>query len=225
MATKTKTRVLVIDDHPILRKGVAQLINVQPDFTVCGETDDTRKVISTIQSSKPDVVILDVSLKGASGIEALKDIKAQFPDLKVLMLSMHDESIYGSRALRAGASGYIMKQEAPEIMLEALRKVVKGDVYLSQRLSTRMLNTFVGHDKGALASPMDALSDRELEVFALLGQGHGTRAIAEKLNLSVKTVESHRAHIKEKLNLTNAMELTHHAIQWAQLEAGAVAAV
>ena len=197
MATKTKTRVLVIDDHPILRKGVAQLINVQPDFTVCGETDDTRKVISTIQSSKPDVVILDVSLKGASGIEALKDIKAQFPDLKVLMLSMHDESIYGSRALRAGASGYIMKQEAPEIMLEALRKVIKGDVYLSQRLSTRMLNTFVGHDKGALASPMDALSDRELEVFALLGQGHGTRAIAEKLNLSVKTVESHRAHIKK----------------------------
>jgi DNA-binding NarL/FixJ family response regulator len=218
MATKKATRVLLIDDHPILRQGIAQLINTQPDFMVCGETDDARKVISSIQATKPDVIILDVSLKGASGIEALKGIKAQFPDIKVLVLSMHEESVYGSRALRAGAAGYVMKQEAPDTVLVALRKVVNGDVYLSPQLSARMLNTFAGNQSSALASPVDALSDRELEVFTLLGQGHGTREIAEKLHLSIKTIESHRAHIKEKLNLKNAMELTHHAIQWAQME-------
>lgn len=155
---------------------------------------------------------------GASGIELLKNIKARFPKLQVLVLSMHDETVYAHRALRAGASGYIMKQEATEKVLTALRKVLRGEVYLSDRLGARMLNTLVGGRSSGAASPIEALSDRELEVFSLIGQGHGTRPIAEKLHLSVKTIESHRAHIKEKLNLQTATELVHHAIQWVQSE-------
>ncbi len=144
--------------------------------------------------------------------------RQRFPKLQVLVLSMHDESVYAHRALRAGASGYIMKQEATEKLLVALRKILRGEVYLSDRLGARMLNTLVGGRAPSATSPIEALSDRELEVFSLIGQGHGTRPIAEKLHLSVKTIESHRAHIKEKLNLQNATELVHHAIQWVQSE-------
>lgn len=215
---KNSTRVVIIDDHPLLRQGISTMINQQKDFVVCGETDDARKSISTIQSTQPDIVILDLSLKGASGIEVLKDIKVHFPKLKVLILSMHDEAVYGPRALRAGASGYIMKQEAPENVIGALRKILNNGVYLSEQLGERMLHRMVGGRTATLASPIDELSDRELEVFMLLGRGFGTRAIAEKLNLSVKTIESHRAHIKEKLNLASGTELIHHAIQWVQSE-------
>jgi DNA-binding NarL/FixJ family response regulator len=215
---KNPTRIVIVDDHPLLRKGVGQLINNEKDLLVVGEAEDAAKALTVIETAKPDVALIDISLGGASGIELLKNIKARFPKLQVLVLSMHDESVYAHRALRAGASGYIMKQEATEKVLTALRKVLRGEVYLSERLGARMLNTLVGGRSSSATSPIDALSDRELEVFSLIGQGHGTRPIAEKLHLSVKTIESHRAHIKEKLNLQTATELVHHAIQWVQSE-------
>jgi DNA-binding NarL/FixJ family response regulator len=215
---KNPTRIVIVDDHPLLRKGVGQLINNEKDLLVVGEAEDAAKALTAIETAKPDVALIDISLGGASGIELLKNIKARFPKLQVLVLSMHDESVYAHRALRAGASGYIMKQEATEKVLTALRKVLRGEVYLSDRLGARMLNTLVGGRSSTATSPIEALSDRELEVFSLIGQGHGTRPIAEKLHLSVKTIESHRAHIKEKLNLQTATELVHHAIQWVQSE-------
>src|ERR1700677_1508056 len=217
-AKKNPTRILIVDDHPLLRKGVSQLINNERDLMVVGEAEDAHKALTAIETSKPDVALIDISLGGTSGIELLKNIKVRFPKLMVLVLSMHDESVYAHRALRAGASGYIMKQEGPEKVLPALRKILNGEVYLSERLGTRMLNTLVGGRASLTSSPIEELSDRELEVFSLIGQGHGTRPIAEKLHLSVKTIESHRAHIKEKLNLQNATELVHHAIQWVQSE-------
>lgn len=218
-AKKSPTRILIVDDHPLLRQGIAQLINHEKDMMVCGEAENSHKALDAITETKPDVAIVDISLGGSSGIELLKNIKVRFPKLLVLILSMHDESVYAQRALRAGAAGYIMKQEATERVLTAVRKVLSGEVYLSEKLGTRMLNQLVGGRSATLSgSPIEELSDRELEVFGLIGQGHGTRPIAEKLHLSVKTIESHRAHIKEKLNLKNATELVHHAIQWAQSE-------
>jgi DNA-binding NarL/FixJ family response regulator len=215
---KDAMRVLIVDDHPLLRKGVSQLIDQEKDLIVVGEAEDAHKAITAIENSKPDVALIDISLSGTSGIELIKNIKARFPKLKMLVLSMHDESVYAQRALRAGASGYIMKQEGTEKVLLALRKVLQGEVYLSERLGSRMLHTLVSGRASLASSPVEELSDRELEVFSLIGQGHGTRPIAEKLHLSVKTIESHRAHIKEKLNLQNASELVHHAIQWVQSE-------
>ena len=185
---------------------------------VVGEAEDAHKAISIIENTRPDVALIDITLNGASGIELLKDVKARFPKLKMLVLSMHDESVYAHRALRAGASGFIMKQEGTDRVLTALRKVLKGEVYLSERLGNRMLHTLVNGRASLTNSPVEVLSDRELEVFSLIGQGLGTRPIAEKLHLSIKTIESHRAHIKEKLNLQNATELVHHAIQWVQSE-------
>jgi DNA-binding NarL/FixJ family response regulator len=212
------TRILIVDDHPLLRKGVGQLIDQERDLVVVGEAEDAHKAMTAIENSKPDVALIDITLGGASGIELLKNVKARFPKLKVLVLSMHDESVYAHRALRAGASGYIMKQEGTEKVLLALRKVVQGEIYLSERLGNRMLHTLVNGRSSMSTSPVEELSDRELEVFSLIGQGHGTRTIAEKLRLSIKTIESHRAHIKEKLNLQSASELVHHAIQWEQSE-------
>ena len=217
-AKKDATRVLIVDDHPLLRKGVGQLIDQERDLMVVGEAEDAHKAITAIETTRPDVALVDISLAGASGIELLKNIKARFPKLLMLVLSMHDESVYAHRALRAGASGYIMKQEGAEKVLTALRKVLQGEVYLSERLGNRMLHTLVNGRASLASSPVEELSDRELEVFNLIGQGHGTRPIAEKLHLSIKTIESHRAHIKEKLNLRNATELVHHAIQWVQSE-------
>ena len=217
-STNGKTRVLIVDDHPLLRKGVSQLIDQEKDMAVVGEAEDAHKAITAIESTKPDVALVDISLNGASGIELLKNIKVRFPKLRMLVLSMHDESVYAYRALRAGVSGYIMKQEGTEKVLTAVRKVAHGEIYLSERLGNRMLHTLVNGHTSTASSPVEELSDRELEVFNLIGQGHGTRPIAEKLHLSVKTIESHRAHIKEKLNLQNATELVHHAIQWVQSE-------
>lgn len=216
---KAQTRIIIVDDHPLLRRGISQMINTEKDLLVVGEAEDAHKALDEIARSKCDMAIIDISLGGTSGIELLKNIKVRYPKLLVLVLSMHDETVYAQRALRAGAAGYIMKQEASERVIQAIRKILNGEVYLSERLGSRMLNTLVGGRSGTLAgSPIEELSDRELEVFSLIGQGHGTRPIAEKLHLSVKTIESHRAHIKEKLNLKNATELVHHAIQWVQSE-------
>ncbi|MFN7139453.1 MAG: response regulator [Limisphaerales bacterium] len=217
-AKKNQTKILLIDDHPLLRNGIAQLISQQKDLVVCGEVDDSLKALDSIEQTNPDIVILDITLKKMSGIEVLKHIKVRFPRVKVLILSMHDETLYAPRALRAGASGYIMKQEAAENVIAALRKILGGEVYISERMATQMLSRMVGGRATPISSPVDLLSDRELEVFTLLGKGDGTRDIAEKLNLSVKTIESHRAHIKEKLNLKNATELVRHAVQWVASE-------
>lgn len=217
MTKQSPTRILIIDDHPLLRQGIVALINSQKDFTVCGEVVDPRQAIASVQKTNPEAIILDLSLNGSNGIEVLKNLKAQFPKIKVLVLSMHDETIYAPRVLRAGALGYIMKQEAPETVIAALRKVLNNEVYLSAHMGSKLLNSFTGRRDG-LGSPVELLSDRELEVFNLMGQGIGTRDIAEKLHLSVKTVESHRAHIKEKLNLENGGQLVRHAIQWVTSE-------
>jgi len=217
-AKKDRTKVLLIDDHPLLRTGIASLINQEKDMIVCGEVDDSIQALDAIAKTNPEVIILDISLKKMSGIEVLKHIKASYPKMKVLVLSMHDEGIYAPRALRAGASGYIMKLEAPDNVIVALRKILSGEVYISESMATRMLSRMVGGRPSPISSPMELLSDRELEVFTLLGKGDGTRDIAQKLHLSVKTIESHRAHIKEKLNLKNATELVHNAVQWVASE-------
>jgi DNA-binding NarL/FixJ family response regulator len=211
---KGKSKVLLVDDHPIVRQGLTEMINHEKDLTVCGTAEDLHKALDQISVLGPDLVVVDISLKGSNGIELLKNIKVRYPKMRVLMLSMHDESLYAIRALRAGASGYIMKQEATEKVLTAIRQVLKGEVYLSDKMEKRMMQQLVGGRAVRTGSPIEDLSDRELEVFGLIGQGHGTRQIAEELHLSIKTIESHRAHIKEKLNLKNAAELVQHAIQW-----------
>jgi DNA-binding NarL/FixJ family response regulator len=215
-AKKVKARILLVDDHPIVRQGLAEMIDQEPDLTVCGTAEDVHKALDALDKLQPDLVIADISLKGSNGIELLKNIKVRHPRTLVLVLSMHDESLYAVRALRAGAAGYIMKQEATEKVLTAIRQVVTGEIYLSERMEKKMMHQLVGGRIARTGSPIEDLSDRELEVFGLIGQGHGTRQIAEELHLSIKTIESHRAHIKDKLNLRNATELVQHAIQWRE---------
>jgi len=214
VAPLVKKSVLIIDDHPLLRQGLAMLINQQPDVRVCGEAEDIRAAMQCIVQLSPDIVVLDLSLKGPDGLEVLKAIRATNPDLPVLLLSMHDESIYAERALRARANGYIMKQEATEKVLVAIRRILDGEVYLSEAMSKKLLQQFIDGTPSVMESRVAALSDRELEVFRLIGEGRATRTIAEELHLSVKTVETYQAHIKEKLGLKSGRELIQHAIQW-----------
>ena len=221
MAAKTqitsqtkKCRVLLVDDHPIVRQGLALLIDREPDLSVCGEADGAHSAFHAIETLRPDLVVLDISLNGPDGLDVLKEIRMKTASLPILILSMHDESIYAERAMRAGANGYIMKQEATERVLVAIRRIMQGDVYLSDRLTNSMLQQYVHGASTAKKSPLVNLTDRELEVFRLIGEGHGTRQIADELHLSVKTIESYQAHIKEKLALRNARELVQHAIEW-----------
>jgi DNA-binding NarL/FixJ family response regulator len=209
-----KYRVLLVDDHPIVRQGLALLIDREPDLSVCGEAEGAHTAFHAIETLRPDIVVLDISLSGPDGLDVLKEIRMKTASLPVLILSMHDESIYAERAMRAGANGYIMKQEATEKVLVAIRRILQGEVYLSDRLTNTMLQQFVRGTSPAKSSPLVTLTDRELEVFRLIGEGHGTRQIADELHLSVKTIESYQAHIKEKLALRNARELVQHAIEW-----------
>jgi DNA-binding NarL/FixJ family response regulator len=209
-----KYRVLLVDDHPIVRQGLALLIDREADLSVCGEADGAHSAFHAIETLRPDIVLLDISLNGPDGLDVLKEIRMKSGSLPVLILSMHDESIYAERAMRAGANGYIMKQEATEKVLIAIRRILQGDVYLSDRLTTTMLQQYVRGAAPTKSSPLLNLTDRELEVFRLIGEGHGTRQIADELHLSVKTIESYQAHIKEKLALRNARELVQHAIEW-----------
>jgi DNA-binding NarL/FixJ family response regulator len=209
-----KYRVLLVDDHPIVRQGLALLIDREADLSVCGEAEGAHTAFHAIETLRPDIVLLDISLNGPDGLEVLKEIRMKSGSLPVLILSMHDESIYAERAMRAGANGYIMKQEATEKVLIAIRRILQGDVYLSDRLTTTMLQQYVRGGVTTKSSPLLNLTDRELEVFRLIGEGHGTRQIADELHLSVKTIESYQAHIKEKLALRNARELVQHAIEW-----------
>ncbi|MGA8739995.1 MAG: response regulator transcription factor [Terracidiphilus sp.] len=211
--TARKT-VLVVDDHPLMRQGLALLINQQQDMHVCGEAEEAQAAMQAIARLHPDIMILDISLSGPDGLDLLKNIRTTNPDLPVLVLSMHDEAIYAERALRARANGYIMKQEATEKVLVAVRRILNGEIYLSDRMSNKMLQRYVGGAPSMIQSRIASLSDRELEVFRLIGEGRATREIAEELHLSVKTVETYQAHIKEKLALRSGRELIQHAIQW-----------
>ena len=213
--TPKRNRVFVVDDHPIVRQGLALLINRESDLSVCGEAEDAHTAVQAIASAKPDILIVDISLNGPDGLDLLKDVRMRYPDLPVLILSMHDESIYAERALRAGAQGYIMKQEATEKVLVAVRRILSHEIYVSERIANRMLQRYIGSRGAAGPSSIADLTDRELEVFRLIGEGHSTRQIAEELHISVKTVESYQAHIKEKLSLRSARELVQHAIQWS----------
>jgi len=218
---KPKTRVLLVDDHPILRRGLAQLINQEADMAVCGEAEDAPKAFEAFSTLQPDVAVVDISLKGGNGIELIKNVKARFPDLPILVLSMHDESLYAERALRAGSLGYIMKEEAIEQVLVAIRRVLLGEIFLSDKMKTKMLQQLASGKAKAFMSPIENLTDRELEVFRLIGEGRGTRQIAAELHLSVRTVEAYREYIKGKLNLKNATELVQHAFHWVHHEAAA----
>lgn len=214
-AAARKTRVFMVDDHPIVRQGLGLLINRESDLTVCGEAESAQSAMRAISSVQADVLIVDISLNGPDGLDLLKNVRTRHPNLPVLILSMHDESIYAERALRAGAQGYIMKQEATEKVLVALRRILNGEIYVSERIANRMLQRYIGTPNSGRPSSIADLTDRELEVFRLIGEGHSTRQIAEDLHLSVKTVESYQAHIKEKLSLRSARELVQHAIQWS----------
>jgi len=218
---KGKTRVLLVDDHPILRRGLAQLINQEADMTVCGEAEDAPRAFQAVSTLQPDVAVVDISLKGGNGIELIKNVKDRFPDLPILVLSMHDETLYAERALRAGGLGYIMKEEAIEQVLVAISRVLLGEIFLSEKMKAKMLQQLANGKAKAFTSPIEHLTDRELEVFRLIGEGRSTRQIAVELHLSVRTVEAYREYIKGKLNLKNATELVQHAFHWVHHEAAA----
>lgn len=214
LQNNVKKKVLIIDDHPIFRHGISALISAEPDLEVCGEAASSSGALDAIRNLSPDIALLDISLPGTNGIELLKLIKAEQPKLPLLMLSMHDESLYALRALKAGALGYIMKAEALNDILNGLHKVLSGGLYLSPKLSERLIFQAIQSLKDGKGSPVDKLSDRELEILELLGRGFGTKKIALELHLSVKTIETHRAHIKEKLAFKDAHELVRFAIDW-----------
>jgi DNA-binding NarL/FixJ family response regulator len=212
-----KSRILIVDDHAMFREGLRLLIDREPDLTVCGDTADADEAMCNIDELKPDLVIADISLSGTTGIDLIKAIKNKYEDLPVLVVSMHEESLYAERALRAGATGYVMKQEPAKTVKLAIRKVLGGDIHLSEKMATSMLGKFMrgGQDEPP-ASPIESLSDRELEVFRMLGEGKATRQIAEELDLSIATINSFRNRIKEKLKLKNSTELMLHAIHWVR---------
>jgi len=217
-AKDTRKRILLVDDHAVVRFGITQLINRQSDLVVCGEEEDASKALDAINSLKPDLVIADISLKDSSGLELMRNIKAQYPRLPILVVSVHDESIYAEMAFRAGATGYLMKQEALDRIPTAIRRVLEGSVYVSDALAARMLQQRVRGQLDVQESPVKSLSDRELEVFQLIGQWKKTKEIAQELHLSVKTVEYYREQIKRKLSLRDASELTQYATSWVQRE-------
>ena len=211
---KQKKKIFIVDDHPLVREWLTNLINQQPDLTVCGETESAPCALEAIAGSKPEVAIVDISLKDSSGIELIKDLKQCQPEVAVLVLSMHDESHYAERALRAGAKGYVMKRETTKKVIDAIHRVLEGKLYVSDAVAERITSQLVEGKPTASHSPVEQLSDRELEVFELLGQGLGTRQISETLRVSIKTVQAYCARMKEKLNLGSATELLREAIRW-----------
>ena len=208
-----KIKVLLVDDHPVVRQGLARLINDEPDLTVCGEADNAATALELIAKECPGLAIIDISMKGTDGIELLKELRTRCPAMPALVLSMYDESLYAERVLRAGGRGFVTKDEAAEKLMTAIRRVLAGEVYVSEKVAGRLLKTVTGQ-KAESHSPLDRLSDRELQVFRLIGGGMSVREIAGSLFLSVKTVETHREHIKDKLNLKSASELLRYAVQY-----------
>lgn len=211
-------KVLIVDDHPMMRDGLTALIAAQPDLVVCAQAADAREAMQAVETHRPDLVLMDISLPGKSGLEIIKDLLTVRSDLAVLVLSMHDEALYAERVLRAGARGYVMKQEGGKRIMEGIRVVLAGKVFVSEKISARIMDTFTGHRTGASGTP-ESLSDREFEVFQLIGRGRSTKEIAGQLHLSVKTVEVHRVNIKAKLKLATSPELVHYAVRWVESQA------
>lgn len=216
-AGTAKSRIFIVDDHTMFREGLRQLIDREPDLTVCGDAAGADEALRSIAELKPDLAVVDLSLSGTTGIDLVKALKSKHPDLPVLVVSMHEESLYAERALHAGAIGYVMKQEPAKTVKAAIRKVLGGDIHLSEKMATTLLGKLMrGGPAEMPVSPIERLSDRELEVFRMLGQGKMTRQIAEELGLTIATINSFRNRIKEKLNLKNSAELVLHAIQWTR---------
>jgi DNA-binding NarL/FixJ family response regulator len=209
-----KTRILIVDDHPMTRTGLAYLINHQPDMTVCCEAQNAAQALEAVINNKPDLVLTDFTLPDKNGLELIKDLKAIAPRLPILVISMHQESLYAERVLRAGARGYITKEEGGERLMRAIRHVLSGAIYVSEKMSARILEIFSGSAVAQERSPVEELSDREFEIFELLGDGLSTQQIAERLHLSMKTVDAHRANVKEKLKLKTGNELISFAARW-----------
>src|SRR5438132_1038451 len=207
-------RIVIVYDHPLFRKGLEQLIHSDSAFAVCGEANNASEAMEVIRKLHPDLAIVDLSLPGANGIELIKNIRAEFPKLPILVLSMHDESLYALRALRAGAEGYVMKHEAMANVIQAIHEVFNGRPYLSPAMAAQVITKFAHPGSQSEADAVERLSDRELEILELIGKGNEVRQIAKLLHLSPKTVETHRAHIKEKLNLQNARQVARFAVQW-----------
>jgi DNA-binding NarL/FixJ family response regulator len=216
--TIAETRVLIVDDHPYMRRGLAQTINDQPGLEVVGEAGSLADAVKIMESSSPHLAVVDISLGAESGIELIQVLREKWPATKVLVSSMHDETLFAERALRAGALGFVNKGEPPDVFVTALKRVMSGQIYLSERMTKRMLGQVLA-DKDAKRSPIETLSNRELEVFEMIGKGLSTKQIAGRLGLSPKTIETYREHIKQKLKLSNATELTRNAVQWV-LEQG-----
>jgi len=210
----TKRRLFLVEDHPVTREGFAQLINYQPDLEVCGQAGTAAKAITGIEELAPDLAIVDISLTESNGLELIKQLKSRCPSLPVLVLSTHDEALYAQRAVRAGARGYVMKQAPTREVMNAIRTVLGGDLYLSDPMRSRLVREHLDGSKGERGTEVEGLSDRELKIFDLIDHGDTTRRIATKLHVSVSTVETHRAHIKEKLSLHNAVELVRRAVEW-----------
>lgn len=215
---RSKQRILIVDDHPVVREGLATIINQQADLMVCGEAEDAQTALEAVATLQPDLVIVDISLKGSNGIGLVKQLQRHYEKIPILVLSMHDESLYVERVLRAGARGYIMKQEGTEKVVTAVQRVLNGEIYVSDAMGEKLLRTFHEGRPDPGAPSVARLSDRELEVFRLIGQGFGTRQIAETLHVSVKTVNTYRQHVKEKLKLKSGSDLLRHAIHWIQSE-------
>jgi DNA-binding NarL/FixJ family response regulator len=216
--SKHRTRIFLIDDHPMMRAGLAQLINRQPDMLVCGEAGGPAEALNLFSKSTPDLVLTDLTMRGRAGIEFIKDLRALRADLPILVISMHDEMVYAERCFRAGARGYLMKESGSENLLAALRRVISGQMYASPAVSEEILQNLSARKPRGSDSPISYLSDREFEVFQLVGHGKSTREIAAQLHLSPKTVDVHRSHIREKLGLKDATALVRHAVRWLETQ-------
>jgi DNA-binding NarL/FixJ family response regulator len=214
VTTVRRRRIFLVDDHPLVREGLANLINGQSDLVVCGEAEDSAGAIAGIAKARPDVALIDISLKNESGLELIKNLESQFPLVALIVVSMHDEALYAERAVRAGARGYVMKRETTKSVLTCIRRVLEGGVYVSERVVNSMARRLAASPKTADVSPVERLSDRELEIFRLLGQGRTTSEIAEDLHLSLKTVQAYCARAKEKFGVSSLGELLRAAIRW-----------
>ncbi len=216
IAEKTKTRILIVDDHPVVREGLASILNHEQDLQVCGQAEDAAGALRAIAEAKPDIAIVDISLKKSDGIELTKTLKARYPDIAVIVLSIHDETVYAERVLLAGAQAYLMKDAVSEHIVKAVRRVLRGEIYVSDAVSDKFLHIIAGDKAGAVKTAIDSLSDREFETFRLIGQGFKASQIAAQLHLSVKTIETYRTRIKEKLRLENAAQLLQYSIAWSK---------
>src|SRR5215212_7984116 len=210
-----KKKIFIVDDHPMMRDGLAQMIANEPDLSLCGEAENASEALEKIEKLRPDLALVDITLRSGSGLELIKDLQTRLPTVAVLVISMHDESLYAERVLRAGGRGYIMKQEGGKKLMEAIRQVLNGQTYISPKISAKIVDAFTGR-RSESSSAVEALTDREFEVFQLIGGGLSTKEIADKLHVSPKTVEVHRVNMKQKLNVATAPELIRFAVRWVE---------